>query len=147
MNAKKCIVAIATSIVAFASVSALAANAYVDVNSNPLYVQANVRTYSARYHGTYGYYYANVNDTAIAITDSTYTGAYKYARYVLYGDAGGSPYYITTKEETGTSNPLLTDSVAVTSEASERTHVARLYKTSNPSSTLKEQFTAWVHVD
>ena len=82
-----------------------------------------------------------IQDTAITSTNACYNGSHKYVRYIQYGKTNDL-YRIYEDEADGTRSTILTDPHPVSSEVCIRRHDTELHYTSNPSSTVKETFTA-----
>lgn len=141
MNPKKLIVSIVTSVVTFASLGALAVSAE-DATKNPWYKTANVKTYFVRYSGEYALYYGRTDYTSVTALKGGYDDAYKYAQYIQYRNENGNYYRLVTKEMTGNTNTVMTNSAPVTGKVARRFHKARIHQTSESLSSVQETFTA-----
>lgn len=142
MNVKKMIFSVIAAATTALAVGSISAAAYNVVNTNDYRTTANVKTAEYKYVGNYANHYAKIQDTAISSTNASYNGSYKYVRYIQYGDSNGNLYRIYEDYATGTNSTVLTDPYPVSSEVGTRRHDTELHYTSNPSSTVKETFTA-----
>lgn len=142
MNIKKVVFSVIAAATTALTVGSMSAFAYTVVTTNDYRHTDNVQTEEYKYVGNFANHYAKIQDTAIASTNASYNGSYKYANYIQFGESNGNLYRIYEDEADGTSSTILTDPHPVSSEVAKRRHDTELHYTSNPSSTVKETFTA-----
>ncbi len=142
MNLRKTIL----SVMVTAACLALGASvsSAVDVTANPYRANKDVKTFNARYCGSYANHYAYTQYTGISATKAGYEDSYKEVQYIQYGENSGIYYEITRKNNTGKSKTLLTDGVSVSSAVARRTHISKIHYTSESSSSVRETFNAFI---
>lgn len=71
---------------------------------------------------------------------SGYEGSYKWVRFSILGESNGSYYSIKATENTGYSSSLSTEYMSVDSEVARKVYKAKLYGTSNETSTVVDNY-------
>ncbi len=144
MNIKKSIVAIATSLITIASLGSLAASAYSTIPYVPYTIYTDVTTYSGKYTGSYGSFYARPNDSAVASSVPGYSSSYKYAYYAQYKEVNG--IYQFYRDSVGSStDTALTPPLLVDSSVAYRYHAGSISNTSDPNSSPRESYVVHVY--
>lgn len=69
-----------------------------------------------------------------------YTGSYKWVRFSILGEANGSYYSINATENNGYTTSVSTNNLTVDSEVARKIYKAKLHGTSNPNSTIIDNY-------
>lgn len=84
--------------------------------------------------------YCNTDGTKLTGHGEDYAGAYKWVRFSILGKSNNSYYTIDSREATGTTSSVSTESLPMTSAVSRRIHKAQLYETSDINSGVIDNF-------
>lgn len=104
------------------------------------YKATNFYDYTDTYNGDGSEMYCATNGTSLTSKKSSYDGAYKWVRFSILGKSNNSYYTIDSREATGTTSSVSTESLPMTSAVARRIHKAQLYETSDINSGVIDNF-------
>lgn len=103
------------------------------------FVASNFYEYTTSRNGAHSNISCEKNKTTLTGWTG-YTGSYKWVRFSILGEANGSYYSINSTENNGCGTSVSTNNLTVTAEVARKIYKAQLHGTSNPDSTLIDDY-------